>query len=282
MRDPNVSNSENSKSSETKMPRGSKPGERRGGRQRGTPNKKTALRNAANAAAVSNPDISPLEFLLGVMRDPNVSADLRIKVAQAAAPFVHAKPGNAGPGDGAASVTFIEGVGYFAIEPELAKAVRDDQHRLGELLRKRCGGPLSAAEINEEIELRARVADRASAISCPVGYGPKQALNDRNRLHKLHCKRLTPSSCGGGVLSEAEDAEEAQLEARVAAFEHSPEGRARSRIFELQQQRFAAFSVAERDELKDLMTRYPEPPLDPDQKARIEFWRSAVERSRRS
>jgi hypothetical protein len=284
MRDPNVSNSENSKSSETKMPRGSKPGERRGGRQRGTPNKKTALRNAAIAAAASNPDISPLEFLLGVMRDPNVSPDLRIKVAQAAAPFVHAKPGNARPGDGAASVTFIEGVGHFAIEPALAKGVRDDQHRLDELGRKRYspGGPLSAAEIKEEIELRARIADRASAISCPVGYGPKQDLNDRNRLHTLHCKRLRPSSCGGGVLSEAEDTEEAQLEARVAAFEHSPEGRARSRIFELQQRRFAAFSVAERDELKDSMTRYPEPPLDPDQKARIEFWRSAVERSRRS
>jgi hypothetical protein len=29
------------------MPRGSKPGERRGGRQRGTPNKSTALKKAA-------------------------------------------------------------------------------------------------------------------------------------------------------------------------------------------------------------------------------------------
>lgn len=47
------------------MPRGSKPGERRGGRQRGTPNKKTALRNAALAAAAANPEILPLEFLLG-------------------------------------------------------------------------------------------------------------------------------------------------------------------------------------------------------------------------
>jgi hypothetical protein len=35
------------------MPRGSKLGERRGGRQRGTPNKKTALKNAAIAAAAS-------------------------------------------------------------------------------------------------------------------------------------------------------------------------------------------------------------------------------------
>jgi hypothetical protein len=51
------------------MPRGSKPGERRGGRQRGTPNKKTAHKNAALAAAAANPDISPLDFLLGIMRD---------------------------------------------------------------------------------------------------------------------------------------------------------------------------------------------------------------------
>jgi hypothetical protein len=70
------------------MPRGSKPGERRGGRQRGTPNKKTALRNAALAAAAANPEISPLEFLLGIMRDPNVSSELRIKVAQTTLPFM--------------------------------------------------------------------------------------------------------------------------------------------------------------------------------------------------
>jgi len=77
------------------MPRGSNPGERRGGRQRGTLNKKSVLRNAALAAAAADPDISPLDFLLGVMRNPYVPADLRIKVALAAAPFVHAKLGNA-------------------------------------------------------------------------------------------------------------------------------------------------------------------------------------------
>jgi hypothetical protein len=64
------------------MPRGSKPGERRGGRQRGTPNKKTALRSAALAAAAANPDMTPLDFLLGIMRDPKVSSELRIRVAQ--------------------------------------------------------------------------------------------------------------------------------------------------------------------------------------------------------
>jgi hypothetical protein len=63
------------------MPRGSKPGERRGGRQPGRPNKKTALVNAAFDAVTSNLDLSPLDFLLGVMRDPSISPNLRIKAA---------------------------------------------------------------------------------------------------------------------------------------------------------------------------------------------------------
>src|SRR4051794_26831487 len=92
------------------MPRGSKPGERRGGRQRGTPNKKTALNRVAVAAAALNPDVTPLEFLLGIMRDPNVSPELRIKVAQAAAPFVHPKAGKGGADQIAAGEKLIQDV----------------------------------------------------------------------------------------------------------------------------------------------------------------------------
>jgi hypothetical protein len=74
------------------MPRGSKPGERRGGRQQGTPNKKTALVTTAFAAATSNPEVSPLDFFLAVMRDPSIPPEWRFKAAQAAAPYVHPKP----------------------------------------------------------------------------------------------------------------------------------------------------------------------------------------------
>jgi hypothetical protein len=74
------------------MPRGSKPGERRGGRQKGTPNKKTVLRNAAINAAAANPNLSPLELLLGLMRNPDLPQHFRIKIAETAAPFVHRKP----------------------------------------------------------------------------------------------------------------------------------------------------------------------------------------------
>src|ERR1700686_2610680 len=104
------------------MPRGSRPGERRGGRQRGTPNKQTALRNAAISAANATSSSSPLDFLLRLMRDPNLTLDLRVDLATTAAPFVHGKPnrlGQAGSrsggpssdvnGAGANSGTEIEG-----------------------------------------------------------------------------------------------------------------------------------------------------------------------------
>jgi uncharacterized protein YnzC (UPF0291/DUF896 family) len=74
------------------MPRGSKPGERRGGRQRGTPNKKTLIKNAVFLAAAADPNRSPLDFMLALMRDPQVPFDLRIDMAAAAAPLVHARP----------------------------------------------------------------------------------------------------------------------------------------------------------------------------------------------
>src|SRR5690242_11071864 len=74
------------------MPRGAKPGERRGGRQKGTPNKKTALVKAAFAGTAANPEMSPLDFFLTVMREPSVTAEWRFRAAQAAAPYVHPKP----------------------------------------------------------------------------------------------------------------------------------------------------------------------------------------------
>jgi hypothetical protein len=78
------------------MPRGSRPGERRGGRQRGTPNKKTLIKNAVFLAAAggtaAEPNRSPLDFMLALMRDPQVLLDDRIELASAAAPYVHTKP----------------------------------------------------------------------------------------------------------------------------------------------------------------------------------------------
>ena len=81
---------------------------------------------------------------------------------------------------------------------------------------------------------------KRGTFSCPANYGSKEARKDKHRLHHFYCKRISLPSCGGGALSETEDAEEAQLTARVAAFEESPEGRARSRIFVLKLKSFSS------------------------------------------
>jgi len=67
--------------------RGSKPGERRGGRKRGTPNK----RSIAQVEAAEAGGVMPLEYLLSILRDPTESADRRMHAAMAAAPYCHAR-----------------------------------------------------------------------------------------------------------------------------------------------------------------------------------------------
>lgn len=69
------------------MPRGSRPGERRGGRTAGVPNK----RNAAKVAEIEASGLTPLDYLLSVMRDDLLDREARVDAAKAAAPYVHAK-----------------------------------------------------------------------------------------------------------------------------------------------------------------------------------------------
>jgi hypothetical protein len=83
-----------------------------------------------------------------------------------------------------------------------------------------------------------------------------------------------------GTLCAAESAEEAQLLARVLAFEQSPEGLARRRIFQLELDTFSRGpSPAEQDELDRLRKLYPDVPLDDDDplKEAIEAWGRAAE-----
>ena len=69
------------------MPRGSRPGERRGGRKKGTPNKKTAELQARVAAE----GITPLEVMVGAMRAlwAKNEAVAAAAIAKDAAPYLH-------------------------------------------------------------------------------------------------------------------------------------------------------------------------------------------------
>lgn len=58
-----------------------------GGSRKGRPNKATA----AKAAAVAASGLTPLDFMLRVMRDEMQDLDVRMDAAKGAAPYVHPK-----------------------------------------------------------------------------------------------------------------------------------------------------------------------------------------------
>ena len=66
-----------------------------GGRQKGTPNKKTVARKAQEAAIAAEIEdarsrgLEPLDYMLGVMRDVTADVTRRDAMAKAAAPYRH-------------------------------------------------------------------------------------------------------------------------------------------------------------------------------------------------
>jgi len=137
--------------------------------------------------------------------------------------------------------------------PEVARILRDDLERVRRL-RRRFDRPLNPAEEKEVSELQARIAETARTINCPANYGLKEAKKDRERLESFFSRR----HFGSSALSEAEVAEEAQLAARVAAYNESPEARAWDRMFYLSLCDFSeGLSDAEAEELESLQKAYP-------------------------
>lgn len=62
-------------------------GKKTGGRTKGVPNKATA----AKAEAVAASGLTPLDYMLAVMRDETIASDRRDDMAKASAPYVHPK-----------------------------------------------------------------------------------------------------------------------------------------------------------------------------------------------
>jgi hypothetical protein len=56
-----------------------------GGRRKGTPNRVTA----ATAAAIAASGLTPLDYMLGVLRDASAAPELRMAAAKASAPYCH-------------------------------------------------------------------------------------------------------------------------------------------------------------------------------------------------
>ena len=291
------------------MSRGSLPGERRGGRQRGTPNKKTALRNVAITAAATDPSFSPLDFFRSLMGNPDLPLEVRVMAAEAALPFVHSKPRVSRPDQPAprkygepaprvnvrrvavigatqtakASAAVSAGNGQdlppldfllalmrdpgtppqlciklahivapyvhpklghsprpvnafvvddpfgFVIDPDVARALQNDNRQLSDFAEKRRGHPVTD---KRELEIQARVTQISEALVCPEGYTKSDQSEDSERLRQLRPKRKAPRP--HNKLTEEEEVEEAHLAARMRAYHNSPEAIAESKASDRQ------------------------------------------------
>ena len=65
-------------------------GHKTGGRRKGTPNRATA----AKSAAIEKSGLTPLDYMLRLLRNPKLDYELRLEAAKSAAPYVHPKLAN--------------------------------------------------------------------------------------------------------------------------------------------------------------------------------------------
>jgi len=91
------------------MPQGSQPGERRGGRTAGTPNKRTA----ELIERLAELECDPVEGLAAIANDPATDAVLRARVYADLLPYLYPKRKAmelAGPDNGPMQIRWIENV----------------------------------------------------------------------------------------------------------------------------------------------------------------------------
>jgi hypothetical protein len=177
---------------------------------------------------------SPLQYLMGVMRDPDIKPELRIRVAQRVVPFVHPRQKRDRTAD-QRDAELMEALGdEFMADPVLAAKIRDDKLRLEKLrYRHDCRssyGPPTPAEIKDKAALETRIEETANAIGCPPGYGSKEREIDFVVADRLSKKRsFAPPR---NRLTEMELLLEAQAVARLAIDPRTSEQRALAPIEE--------------------------------------------------
>jgi hypothetical protein len=218
------------------------------------PRVKTAKVSVAAPQRDDGPEVTPLGFLLGVMRDADTPPHLRIRVAAMVAPYVHAKRVTVDPSENPVQTVVVDDPYGFKIEPAVARALRDDKQQLTFPWSSE-RYPYRAEAAAEMAELKGRIAEIGKTLECPSGYTLMDAREDGQRLNELDSIRRR-----GAVLTTAEDVEDAHLRARLEAYDRSPKGVGRRRISEL---KFSMrLTPAEENELADLQARYPDLPLD--------------------
>lgn len=285
------------------MPRGSKIGERRGGRERGTPNRRTVLVDRILVAS-KGPASSASQFVVMLASDQELPADIRMAIARKFLPTGKSwrSPRTAHPINLEIEFNILQDLAVpadqrrkaaaqiaqhilpkktgekrwwvnaphdehdFAITPEIAAEYRDAKFELRRLSRLRSN---SARTANKIEKLRARINAILHRLQCPCPsrYGEVQRNEDSRRLIYFLKKREVNE-----ILSVEENAEEAHRRARLDCYYEGPESAARGRlsILEDKQRRFKKrrgprLTCKEQVDLRFLRPLYPRhiPDRDP-------------------
>jgi hypothetical protein len=256
------------------MPKGSKPGERRGGRQRATPNRRTVLADRILVAASENPTASRRQLLTILVKDRGLPADIRMAIARTqgsrASRSTEPRAESHGPAKNTAPVTLDV---LFSIVQDVAASLSQRRTAASEaalhFLRKNpargwpgaipddCGFVISPKMAKEyrDSKLRLRellenpgselvaVAKRRNALRVRIKMMLERLESpspDRYSITQwLNDKKwlleLAEKRASKVVLTEEDDAEEAHRMARADSLRAGPEEAARKRLYELKE-----------------------------------------------
>jgi hypothetical protein len=204
-------------------------------------------------------ELSPVDYLVSVMHDPDAAPSERIKAARVATPYLHAHPGIED------MPIVIEDPFGFPVDPVVAKEIREDQQRAKALKRPVtleeamdfCGkGKPLPPDSPEYRELKAQIDQRLNEIGCPASYGGREARADEARISDLspNANRGAPQK----PLTAEEAAERDHLQFRVSVYRASPAGEAHARMADLLRRKQGTLTPVEESELDELRRRYPE------------------------
>jgi len=227
--------------------------------------------------------LSPLDFLLGVMSDPAATPRQRVKAAGVAARYKHALA--ATEPEATPTVIVVEDKFGFKIDPELARAERDDMQSWrwldGARLLHRDDPDWKKAAKEKREQIYKRCAERVALLKYPECYTLEDLENDHKRLRQIRKARH-----GGQELTPKEAAEEVHLSVRARNPKVVNELRAvpisidiewpTTRIAELDERVVGGETLTAEEEAErlDLRQRYPESAAQADRiDHRYRYWR---------
>jgi hypothetical protein len=209
-------------------------------------------------------ELSPLDFLLGVMKDPQAAPRLCIKAARVTATYVHAKAGQAKADDEPA----IEDPYGFDFDLDVAKALREDVLALQETLYGE----------DEKRAIEKRIFERQMMLpDPPAAYMREVCEWERGRLQEV--EKIRETKRPGSREAKKIEAEAVILTGRIKAFEASLERPLLRRLGELtDKMNGAGLTREEASELHNLFDHFPhlERPQQLGDKPPDQYWAAAL------